>query len=202
MAQFPKSESRIAALAHNIVSGLTGNPTVFPSPPVEATDMTALIDAYTSARNDLAAKQAAAENATATKDEVLQALVEGMKKNLRYAEMITGGEDAKLSLMGWGGKSAAVALQAPGQCRTLEAPQQGEGWVLLDWKDPLDGGNPAAYKVQRRERPAGAWSDVATAVESEITLNSQPRGKEFEYRVTAVNKAGEGEASNIVLAVL
>jgi hypothetical protein len=52
------------------------------------------------------------------------------------------------------------------------------------------------------ERPAGEWSDVATAMTSEITLNSQPRAKEFEYRVLAINKAGEGEASNSVMAVL
>ena len=51
----------------------------------------------------------------------------------------------------------------------------------------------AAYKVQRRERPADEWSDVATAMESEITLNGQTRSKEFEFRVTAMNKAGEGE---------
>ena len=65
--------------------------------------------------------------------------------------------------------------------------------VFLDWKESIDGGQVAAYKVQRRERPAGEWSDVATAVESEITLNGQTRSKECEFRVLAMNKAGEGE---------
>ena len=51
-------------------------------------------------------------------------------------------------------------------------------------------------------RPAGEWSDVATAMESEITLNGQTRSKEFKYRVLAANKAGNGEASNSVMAVL
>ena len=40
------------------------------------------------------------------------------------------------------------------------------------------------------------------AMESEITLTGQARGKEWEYRVIAVNKAGEGEPSNTVMAVL
>jgi hypothetical protein len=66
----------------------------------------------------------------------------------------------------------------------------------------VDGGAVAAYKIQRRERPAGLWADVGLAVESEITLTNQTRGKEFEYRVMAVNKAGEGEPSNTVMAVL
>ena len=47
--------------------------------------------------------------------------------------------------------------------------------------------------MQRRERPAGEWSDVATAMESEVTVNGQTRSKEFEFRVIAMHKAGEGE---------
>ena len=73
---------------------------------------------------------------------------------------------------------------------------------MLDWKAPADGGKPAAYKVLRRERPAGAWAEAATAVITEATLVEQPRGPELEYRIIAVNKAGEGEESNTVMAVL
>ena len=74
--------------------------------------------------------------------------------------------------------------------------------AFLDWKEPIDGGKPAAYKIQRRERPAGDWQDVSTAMDSEMTLVDQPRVKELEYRAVAVNKAGDGEPSNTVLAVL
>ena len=37
---------------------------------------------------------------------------------------------------------------------------------------------------------------------SYLTLSEQERGKEWEYKVIAVNKAGEGEPSNTVMAVL
>jgi hypothetical protein len=56
--------------------------------------------------------------------------------------------------------------------------------------------------VQRRERPEGAWREVATAIETEATLVEQPKGKELEYRVIAINKSGEGAVSNIVNVVL
>jgi hypothetical protein len=98
--------------------------------------------------------------------------------------------------------NADIHCRNASQQRGDEAPRQGEGWVFLDWKAPIDGGKPAAYKIQRRERPAGDWQDVSTAMDSETTLVDQPRGKELEYRAVAVNKAGNGEPSNTVLAVL
>ena len=40
------------------------------------------------------------------------------------------------------------------------------------------------------------------ALETEATLNNQERGKQLEYRVVAVNKAGESEPSNTTAVVL
>ena len=125
-----------------------------------------------------------------------------MKKDLRHAETITDFDDDFLKRIGWSGRKAKTRLLPPGQCQTLAAPRQGEGWVFLDWKELIDGGRPAAYKIQRRQRPADAWQDVAVAMDSEITLADQPRGKDLEYRVLAINKAGDGEASNTVFVVL
>ena len=116
-----------------------------------------------------------------------------MKADLRYAENTVDFDDHRLKLIGWGGRKAKTSL---------EAPRQDEGWIFLDWKEPMDGGKVAAYKVQRRERPSGPWSEAGMAIESEITLSSQERGKEWEYRVIAVNKAGEGQPGNTVMAAL
>ena len=85
---------------------------------------------------------------------------------------MTGGfDDDKLKLIGWGGRKAKTSLQAPGQARALEAPRQGEGWIFLDWKAPSDGGKVAAYKIKRRQRPSGPWTDAGMSIESEITLS-------------------------------
>ena len=156
MAQFPRTEPEIAVLAQEMASGLTANAAIYPAPPVAPFDLNVLIGGYTVARDGLVAAQAAAEAAVTDKDDALEALTDAMKSDLRYAENTVDFDDDKLKLIGWGGRKAATALTAPGQTRLLEAPRQGEGWVYLDWKAPIDGGKPAAYKVMRRERPAGA----------------------------------------------
>jgi len=189
MARFPTKEADILALAHEIEGGLNTNVANFRG-------------MYITAKNEAVAAMAAAEQKTAAKDEVLQTLVDYMKADLRYAENTVDFDDEKLKLLGWGGRKTKTSLETPGQARTLEAPRQGEGWIFLDWKEPSEGGKVAAYKIQRRERPAGAWADASMAIESETTLSGQERGKEWEYRIVAINKAGEGLPSNTVMAVL
>ena len=63
-------------------------------------------------------------------------------------------------------------------------------------------GKVAAYKIERRQRLSGPSTDVGLGIETEITVSNQERGKEWEYGVIAVNKAGEGTPSNTVMTVL
>ena len=202
MARFPKRESEVVVLAQVLITGLTDNLAVYPTPPVLPLDMTLLLAGYNIAKNAAIAAEAAYAEAVTDKDDALADLVDGMKTDLSYAENTVGGDDDKLKLLGWGGRKTPSAMTAPGQSRLLEAPKQGAGWVFLDWKKPSDGGLVSAYKIMRRERPEGAWAEVATAVISEATLVEQPTAKELEYRIIAINKAGDGEPSNTAMVVL
>ena len=202
MARFPDREAEIKALAQSIVTGLAANAADFPTPPVALVALQALLDSFITLGDEQVAAQAAAEQVTATKNAGMEELVTAMRADLRYAEDAVNYDDAKLSALGWGGRAAPTELEVPDQARALEAPQQGEGWVFLDWKKPTDGGAVAAYKIERRERPAGDWMLVSMAIESEATLNNQERGKDLEYRVIATNKAGDGVPSNTVAVVL
>jgi len=70
------------------------------------------------------------------KDEALEALTDGMRADLRYAENTVNFDDDQLKLIGWGGRKARTSLEAPGQARTLEAPRQGDGWVFAGARIP------------------------------------------------------------------
>jgi hypothetical protein len=202
MAQFPRTESEVLALAQSLSTGLTNFSTVYPAPPVVPLEMTTLIANVNTARSTALAAQTAAEEMVQAKVEALEELVAAMKKNLRYAENTVDYEDSKLNLLGWSGPKAPTPLEAPGQCLSFHTIKQGEGWVRFAWSAPVSGGKVSAYKVMRRLRPEGAWEDVATAVEPKVDLVDQPRGSEFEYRVVAVNKSGEGDPSNTEMVVL
>jgi hypothetical protein len=202
MARFPTTEADVVVLAEEMISGFTDNPLVYPAPTVAVIDLTTAKTAFTAAMNAATAAKAAAEAAVDAKDTALGALTDAMKSDIKYAENTVGNDDAKLKLIGWGAKKSPTALTAPGQVLELTVPLQGDGSVSLAWKAPADGGAPAAYKVMRRERPAGAWEDVATAVIAEAQLSDQPKALELEYRIIAVNKAGDGEPSNTQMVVL
>ncbi len=202
MARFPLKEAEVVALAEAMITGLADNAAIYPAPPVAPVDLTTAKNDYITALNVAIAARAATEAATTTKDDALEDLADAMKTDIRYAENTVDFDDDKLKLIGWAGKKVSTPLAIPGQTRLLEAPRQGDGWVFLDWKAPIDGGAPAAFRVMRRERPTGAWEDVATAVITEATLVEQPKTKELEYRIVAVNKAGEGEPSNTEMVVL
>ncbi len=206
MPRFPKREAQIAALAEQLWRGLLDNNAIFSQPPVHPILIRIRKIIYQSRHDNFLAAQASAEQATTEKNEALEELIEALKDDIRYAENTVNFDDDKLKLIGWAGKKAKTPLAPPGQTRLLEAPKQGKGWVYLDWKAPADGGKPKAYKVQRRvvgvEPVSDRWEDVATAILTEATLVDQPEKTQIEYRVIAINKAGEGPESNVVEVVL
>jgi len=202
MARFPQRDSQLMALAQNVVAGLIDNPSDFPQPPVPAADLQTLLDNFNDLSDSQIAAMSAAERATAAKRDGREQLITALRSVLRYAEDAVGHNDARLTALGWGAKAARTPLKAPGQCSTLESGEQGEDWIELKWKKPSDGGAVSAYRIERRRRPDGDWQIVGMAVECRVTLTDQQRGIEWEYRIIAVNKTGEGQPSNTVAAVL
>jgi hypothetical protein len=199
MAQFPSRQAEILTLAQAVVAGLRANSALFPAPPVSAATLRANLKSFIAANDEAAAARVAAEQASATKAARLQTLVTDLKTILRYAEYTAYGDKSKLSRLGWGRRPARNTPLLPGAVRSLTIPERGNGWVVLRWKAPADGGAVASYKVERRERPDGEWTLISVAAKPGPTLDTPERGKEWEYRIIAVNRAGVGAPSKTVL---
>lgn len=201
--KFPHREAEVLRLARDLAAGLKAYGEVFPNPPVGPEELEAALAKVNATREAVISAQAQRSQGIAAKDEAVEEMVDLMKADIRYAENTVRGDDGKLQLIGWGGRRGPSRTDAPGQVRALEVVREGKDWIYLDWKEPTDGGAVSAYQIQRRQRNGdGGWINVAMSVESEVTLNDQEAGLEFEYQVVARNKAGEGLPSNIVRAVL
>lgn len=202
MPRFPKREAEVAALARRLIVGFTDATEDFPNPPIPVDALQEALNAYNAAKDAAIAADSAAKETYATKDDALEELTDRMKANIRYAEDAAKKNTEKLTQIGWSGRKERTALEAPGQVRSLEVLQEGDGWVVLDWKHPIHGGRVSAYRVRCREFETGGWFDVAMSIDTEALINDQKTGVELTYEVVAVNKAGTGEPSNIVTVTL
>ncbi len=196
MPEFPKKEMDIIELAQKIANGITKNPTDFPNPPVLPADMETSITAFFDKIEAIQLSKAATMGLVQDKNDILKNIVGGSKANIGYAEIVAKGDNAMLEKISWSVRAEPTALQPPAQCRFLEIIGQGDGWVHIDWKEPVGGGKVATYVVQRSQNGT-SFTDVAPAVESEAVLNNQPTGK-YIFQVVAMNKAGRGMASNTI----
>ena len=201
MPRFPQTEPEIAALAVVVAQGLSEAVDDFPAPPVSADELQARLDRFNAVLAATVAAENVAREGHAEKDEVLEDLVDGLKADLKYAEVAVRDRPEKLSRLGWGPRRSSAALQAPGEVRDITIVAEGDTWAILGWKPPVNGGTPAFYRIQRRQEGA-SWEDAGTATNTEQLMSNQPRGVEFRYRVLAVNKAGTGQPSATVTLVL
>ena len=199
--KFPQTQAKIMALAHAVMVGLGHLGPDDPPPPIPLDQFQALVEEFEAVDAAAVRKDAEASIQHAAKDEVYDRYKRSLKTTLRWAEAVFREHPERLAVFNWGLPRPKKPLQPPGQTRDIVVLGEGVNWVILDWKAPVDGGEVAAYRVQRRAN-RGDWEDVATAVESELHLKNQPRGVELEYQVIAINRAGEGAPSGVVTLVL
>jgi len=201
MAQFPKTDAEIISLAQSVLRGFRAHPKLFPNPPINLETFDSKLVGYGNTDHEWHAIQAQAVQLTAKRKSESEDIASDTRSLVRYAEIVVA-DDAQLGLIGWAGRAAPTPLQSPGQTRLLGLTRQGADWISLSWQAPTEGGKTANYVVQRRELPDGAWNTVETTNDTQITLVAQPHGKNLEYRVYAMNKAGNGVESNVVAVTL
>ncbi|KAM9328598.1 LOW QUALITY PROTEIN: striated muscle preferentially expressed protein kinase-like [Pholidichthys leucotaenia] len=79
---------------------------------------------------------------------------------------------------------------------TPEVPQTYNNTALVLWK-PADTKSPCTYVVERKSEGDSNWITVATGVaDCYYNVTDLPLGGTFKFRVSCVNKAGQGPYSN------
>ena len=72
--------------------------------------------------------------------------------------------------------------------------------ITISWSPPeSDGGSPVTgYIIEKKETSSKRWTKAVKDSVSETTLTVKDliEGKEYEFRVAAVNKAGQGPFSS------
>jgi len=206
MPRFPKKEADVFALVNQMIAGYTAYPAVFPH-----ADVAGLTDARTDYTNQAIVEGCYTSDAllaTETKDTALRALKREMKKQLKRSEVDTKKNPLQLKFIGWTEERYGKAVRKPSQPRALEATPRGPGVVELDWKAPApgNGGPVRSYVILRRQHLPGKqfsnWTQEGMALNPEITLTNQPRFVQLEYRIIAVNTAGNSVPSNTAAVAL
>jgi hypothetical protein len=203
MPKFPQTDSELRALAQKVIAGLKENQ-FFPSPPVSSSDLQNRLDEFDSLSDTQVANYAIAEQSTDSKAVGRDSLAAELKANLRYAEYAAAGDDAKLSMLGWGTRPPQTPITVPGQPLKLQIVRSGPGEAKATWGRPIEGGPAACYIIKMRVSggEGGSWISVGTFFGVKATLINLERGKELEFCGVALNKAGESLPSNSVTVVL
>ncbi|XGW29138.1 hypothetical protein V3C99_008720 [Haemonchus contortus] len=91
-------------------------------------------------------------------------------------------------------------FKVPGKPRNMDVADMDKDHLTLQWEPPEEDGNSPIieYIVERREKSEKNWNTVGTAPADGLgvhylTDNKVVEGKEYYYRVRAVNKAGPGD---------
>ena len=214
MPDFPKREDEIIRQAKDMIAGYTAHPGVFTHANLPGLD--SALAAYNAAKTGQIQKRAEAQMATEQKAERLSELVALMRVELKQSEVDTADDPEQLELIRWAPRATAKPVDAPGQPRELRSDLETGDIVRLVWRSPAtgDGGRVRTYVIERRERPESVddetaddspfspWRQVELAFDPAITLESQPRGQQLEYRVIALNRGGPSPPSNTVEVVL
>jgi len=209
MPRFPAQQSEILALARGMIAGYTKHPAVFPNS--DAALLQSLRDAYNTAAAAQTEAMAAARVATEAKQAALAELQAAVKCQLKQSQVDTAANPEGLKYIGWGPRAAARPLERPGQPLALKSVEEGPGTLLIEWRRPprTSGGPVRTYLIERRDLTIGPkrtkwspWKQAAIALDPAAQLKDQPRATQLEYRVKAVNKAGQSKPSNTIAVVL
>ncbi len=135
-----------------------------------------------------------------TKETTMQVKNLGAGKTYKFLVRATNREGDSQDLVMEEPIVAKDPFSPPGQPGRPEVCDWGPNYAELRWNTPEDDGGAeiSSYRVEMRSgERRGGWQSAGTAEESDTTIGEQyiEEGGEYQFRVLAVNAAGESDAS-------
>ncbi|KAL3088858.1 hypothetical protein niasHS_009150 [Heterodera schachtii] len=124
-------------------------------------------------------------------------LVEGKEYKFRVKAVNRQGESKPLAMDR--GVVAKNPWEAPGKPQDVKVVDWDKDHMDLEWKPPIsNGGAPIEGYVIEKKTKTGLWTPCAhvTGNQCKGTASGLVPGEEYQFRVKAINKAGEGEPSD------
>jgi len=203
---FPRTEEETISLCEQMIAGLSAHADDFTSiTPVMLADLQGTLTQYQADKEAQDYVEAQTKIVTLQKEGRFDTVVALMKATLKRAEMDCENKPERLSNIGWCPRIVPAPTVPPYPGRMLKVTAQGPGNLWFEW-EPIGVSSISHWVIERREQSAagefGPWASAGTAANTSCHLIDQPRGVGLEYRVKAVNAAGESQPSNSVSTVL
>ena len=180
----------------NTVEAKTPDVSGFPSPNPKLVELLAArqnVIAREMARSTIEAQLRSANADLQTADERLDAAIVA---HARQTEEVTGGDEAKITLLGYSVASAPQAVGPMAQPENLTA-------TVGDSDEAIDGAwnrvfGAKSYEAQTSADPItdGSWVHALTTTKSSVTITGLPSGKKRWLRVRAIGALGAGPWSD------
>ncbi|XP_050067771.1 twitchin isoform X12 [Anopheles maculipalpis] len=141
---------------------------------------------------------------SATPEANISGLQEGKQYKFRVKAFNKEGDSEPLEM-----ETVIIAkdpYSVPSKPGRPSATNWSKDFVELEWAAPKsDGGAPISeYIIQKRDKASRKWQDAATVKGDRTrgTVEDVEEGHEYEFRIVAVNRAGQSEPSDISDSVI
>ncbi len=196
---FPTSEPKIKRFCDRMIDGLMWHQPDFPHANRMVLYAKRLV--YIGTKKARAEAKSQKLIATKAKDKKLSELIKVMRNCLKKSEVDAASNPEKLKLIGWAPKDRPQPSEIPSQPLNLRIAFKDGQTIKLKWDRPDDDSRVRNYLLECRQQ-SGDWQPVGVSYRTEMNLANQPVKVILEYRVKAVNIAGESMPSNTVSVVL
>ena len=180
-------------LTTDLTAALTTNLAVYATPDPTVTALTAQVTAIRTKKTELDAVLAVVDTKQGELDALELALDNLLTLELAYIQKTSGGDEAKITLLGLAVKGAPTPTTTPDQVQNLKLTPGQDSGVVLSYLKPLDGAKGYDYDYTTDPTKAENWKHLDTSSGCRTKFTGLVSGQKIWVRARAVGKKNTGK---------